>query len=1437
MYDASQSQTGNISLANLRKVVAEEVKAAVNGAGTQDKGTWAAVAAHRAVPPQSQPNTPTKIVPTRINKEILVRGRGMPADLAKRTPQETIQAVNQVSVKKGAVAARRLPSGDTIVTFQSAGGIETGSFDESPNWIKGGFWRARLKEEQEEPFAVLLIRRVEERTSKRVYRGGRKATRSNGCWSLLTSQEEARKACDEGVIWRAQLLDCEPYWAALSPTQCYKCWKWGHTQHYCKATPLCPRCGTKAHGEGGREGEAQCPTHKNEISLRCPACGGRHPAWSGECPEKSKVLAKAKEAYQFRPRTYETATTISAITTHTSAPTFSFGAEEREDDSYQVVGRTRLRGRSTNVAATQRQALLDPQQTRIDFEAPRVRFASPVVSGVDTTAPPPRAPEPATGPTPTAAANPAVTATPDQRDAEGDTTMDSITQTLEVLLEEAKYDLLAVQEPWINKATKSTYCPRSSRYHLVHKLEGRAAIYVSKRFEIRQWDSEATENWCRVWFPEADLGGESRGFELWSVYNPPAGENVPRALQGRPRPSHPVVLAGDFNLKNPLWDGFGRYDRKSEDLLQLGSLWDLTIRTPRGATTRAPQGRQRGRPSTIDHFWTSENPQTVYYGEECRGKSDHYPQVLEVGEGHGPRPTQPDGWAWKKMDRERVKAESELLCKVMGLADPGPDGLPAKTRTVEGLDKAFDSLVEWLTWVAKESTPRKKASCGYSSPWWTVEVQQAAREARRAERLAKETRAEYCWEELSERLKDLARTTREARTRAWRNSLQEASEAKKPDQMWSLERWARLRSFLPPEPPRLPEFKDSSGQVTAETHDQKASALAERFFPDPPANLTDVEDQAFLGSWNPGFDVVQAVTPIEITEAMGRASPWKAPGEDLLPMGLLKACGAPLAEVLALLATRCLELGWFPSRFKRAKTVVLPKPGKAPPAYQTPGGYRPIALLPTLGKVIESVVARKVTQAAEVNGLLPDEQMGNRAHRSTELAVRLVVAQVQEAWRQKGAASLLQLDISGAFDTVNHTRLLATLREMGFPRWLVLWTRDWLTGREATLLFDGKTAAPTAIRAGVLQGSPLSPVLFILYISSLYKQLKDEQPHLAITGFADDTNLLVFGRNPEANVRQLEAAWETCIRWADSRGMKFAPEKSELIHFNKGRRQWTEQVNLANPGGGTSPVKPEESARFLGVWLDWKLNWKAHLVAVEKKLRTQSYALSRIVAKTWGMGLAKAREVYTKCIRSALAYGASSFHIPTDVGGEPVKKGITKALGKAQNKSLRIVAGAFKSTPIRNLETETWVPPLDLYLNKRLADFETRLQRPDLDDGRGGKKTAASVVLTACRKIQQRLSSRRGNRGRPRTLGPQGPTAVERAAGTVMRRTGGTVDTNRVVEEAWKARWLKERDGRAITRPADDFDHQQETLFRNGTLRRHDGLSKAKSWFKSGREQ
>ena len=214
----------------------------------------------------------------------------------------------------------------------------------------------------------------------------------------------------------------------------------------------------------------------------------------------------------------------------------------------------------------------------------------------------------------------------------------------------------------------------------------------------------------------------------------------------------------------------------------------------------------------------------------------------------------------------------------------------------------------------------------------------------------------------------------------------------------------------------------------------------------------------------------------------------------------------------------------------------------------------------------------------------------------------------------------------------------------------------------------------------------------------------------------------------------------------------------------------------------------------------------------------------------------KARDVYSKCIRSALAYGASSFHTPTQKGGELATRGITGALGLAQNVSLRIVVGAFESTPIRNLETETWVPPLDLYFNNRLADFETRLQQPALDDGQGGEKTPGSIIYITCIRIYQRFSLERNRRGRPQPLGPQKPTAVEEAAVAIASWAGGAVVTENVVEEALAGemaegagRQSSGEASRAAVRPADDFEHQQQTLFQDKTLKRYEGLTRLRA--------
>ena len=112
--------------------------------------------------------------------------------------------------------------------------------------------------------------------------------------------------------------------------------------------------------------------------------------------------------------------------------------------------------------------------------------------------------------------------------------------------------------------------------------------------------------------------------------------------------------------------------------------------------------------------------------------------------------------------------------------------------------------------------------------------------------------------------------------------------------------------------------------------------------------------------------------------------------------------------------------------------------------------------------------------------------------------------------------------------------------------------------------------------------------------------------------------------------------------------MQFEASKSELIHFTQAHAPRSETVRL-----GITELKPKEDARFLGMWLDRKLHYKAHLDRIQKKMATQTYALTRLAAKTWGCSLAHAREIYTKVIRSAIAYRASAYHIPTDPGERP----------------------------------------------------------------------------------------------------------------------------------------------------------------------------------------
>src|SRR3981081_881889 len=218
---------------------------------------------------------------------------------------------------------------------------------------------------------------------------------------------------------------------------------------------------------------------------------------------------------------------------------------------------------------------------------------------------------------------------------------------------------------------------------------------------------------------------------------------------------------------------------------------------------------------------------------------------------------------------------------------------------------------------------------------------------------------------------------------------------------------------------------------------EKAEALKQRFYPTIEVDLSDIRDTSLSDESFPlnTLEIDNVATKEEVIRVLKRLRPFKALGRDGIPNGLLRAMGPKLAQAIANLTTACWRLEYYPRQFKEARTIVLRKPGK--PSYSDPGAWRPIALLSTIGKVIEALTAQRLSKAAEEHHLLPKTQMGGRKNRSTETALELLTEQIRTIWTsKKHVATLLSIDILGAFNIVNHTRLLEILRKKGLPPWI-----------------------------------------------------------------------------------------------------------------------------------------------------------------------------------------------------------------------------------------------------------------------------------------------------------------------------------------------------------------------------------------------------------------
>ncbi|EAQ90174.1 hypothetical protein CHGG_06793 [Chaetomium globosum CBS 148.51] len=214
---------------------------------------------------------------------------------------------------------------------------------------------------------------------------------------------------------------------------------------------------------------------------------------------------------------------------------------------------------------------------------------------------------------------------------------------------------------------------------------------------------------------------------------------------------------------------------------------------------------------------------------------------------------------------------------------------------------------------------------------------------------------------------------------------------------------------------RIPQLVRADGTSTAD-HSEQAEELLTRFFPALPDMIDDEGPRPQRAPI-----MMPTLTMEEIERQLFATKSWQAPGEDGLPAVVWKEVWQVVKHHVLALFRASLEDGALPSQWRHAKIIPLKKPGKED--YTAAKAWRPISLLATLGKVLESMIAERVSHAVETYGLLPTNHFGARKQRSAEQALVFLQEQIYTAWRGQKIVSLISFDIKGTHNGVCKERL------------------------------------------------------------------------------------------------------------------------------------------------------------------------------------------------------------------------------------------------------------------------------------------------------------------------------------------------------------------------------------------------------------------------------
>lgn len=833
-------------------------------------------------------------------------------------------------------------------------------------------------------------------------------------------------------------------------------------------------------------------------------------------------------------------------------------------------------------------------------------------------------------------------------------------------------DVALISETWFVRDKRWVF-PGYKMYNAKHpsgKARGGSSVVVRdniKHSVIKIIESKAFQS--AVIQIDTAIGS----FNVASLYSPPRQVISPEIYLDLINNLGPkFLIGGDFNAKNVRWSS-RLTNTKGENLEAAVNVLGGNFISP-GKPTYFPPAASGHLPDCIDFFIYNNVP--LENRTSCNTlnvKIDHAPVLLTV---HSSPifVNKPTSLVNVKTDWDKFR---QLLTNKIHLN--------VRIDSIEKLELETEQLTNHIQIAAKSCTPviKQKIRETYLPP----DLVDLIRIKRKARNRMQVTRAEADKKEANRLTRIVKERLNKFRNEKFENFIKNLG-AKQADDysLWKATKYLKRQSLLSP-PIRNGDSWASNSQEKA---DVIADHLEKTFQPNKcksPEFQQILENSIKDINYLPDMQIENFSEQEISDEIKYKTKVKKAPGFDQISGIILKNLPSSAIRMLKKIFNAVITLRHIPSSWKKAEIIVLLKPGK-PPA--DPGSYRPISLLPLIGKLFEKLFIKRLNKVVHDKSLLIDEQFGFRNKHGTLEQLHRVSATIEAALEEGCFCNAVFLDVQQAFDRVWHQKLIYKLSLM-LPGNYVKILASYVSERYFRVRFEDSFSSFRSICAGVPQGSVLSPLLYSLFTTDIPRPRRG----CKLGVFADDTVYLAVAPSYEQTVNLLQSSLVDMEEWTDSDRTALNAAKSENVVF-------TMRNYVTTPLVLNGMIIPHvKKAKYLGLTMDAQLRWKEHILKKKEQIEIKCRKMFWLFGRHSKLRRNNKILLYKSMVRPIWAYGSQIWacSAKTNVGKIEV----------VQNKLLRLIAGARWYERNRDIRAELGVESIEVYISNLYNNYEERL--------------------------------------------------------------------------------------------------------------------------------